>query len=68
MVVFGGCTSCATVVLKTGFVFNPTAQNTTATATAATARVFHSAVWTGQKMIVWGGIGDQVLQDGAIYQ
>ena len=31
------------------------------------ARSFHSAVWTGSEMIIWGGVGDAVLSDGGRY-
>ena len=31
------------------------------------ARSFHSSVWTGSEMIIWGGIGDIVLSDGGRY-
>ena len=32
-------------------------------------RVLHSAVWTGQEMLVWGGTaGDAGLADGASYR
>src|SRR5437763_12587140 len=30
----------------------------TSTINAPTARDFHTAVWTGSEMIVWGGLGD----------
>ena len=32
------------------------------------ARDLHTAVWTGDGMIVWGGAGDTPLKDGAIYR
>ena len=31
-------------------------------------RAFHSAVWTGSEMIVWGGRADSAFADGARYQ
>jgi hypothetical protein len=32
-------------------------------------RVHHTAVWTGQEMLVWGGIaGDAALADGAAFR
>ena len=31
------------------------------------ARAFHSAVWTGTQMIVWGGQNRHALRDGAIF-
>ena len=33
----------------------------------ASARAQHTAVWTGTEMIVWGGYGSGVLNDGASY-
>lgn len=33
-----------------------------------TARAYHTAVWTGEVMIVWGGQGESVLGDGAIFR
>jgi hypothetical protein len=33
------------------------------------SRLFHTAVWTGQEMLVWGGTaGDAALADGASYR
>jgi N-acetylneuraminic acid mutarotase len=32
-----------------------------------TGRSFHSTVWTGSEMIVWGGVADSALNDGARY-
>ena len=42
----------------TGGIFDPAANGWTATSTtgAPSAREAHTAVWTGSKMIVWGGI------------
>lgn len=46
----------------------PQSWQTIATANALSARSGHSAVWTGQKMIVWGGRnGSAFLGDGALY-
>ena len=38
-------------------------------ANAPAGRVSHSAIWTGKKLIIWGGRGndDSYLADGAIY-
>ena len=46
--------------LNTGGRYNPSTDSWTATSTtnAPTARVGHTAVWTGSEMIVWGGDGD----------
>ena len=33
------------------------------------SRVLHTAVWTGQEMLVWGGTsGETALADGAAYR
>lgn len=46
----------------------PSAWQTLATTGAPSARYGHTAVWTGSKMIVWGGRnGDTFLGDGAAY-
>ena len=47
----------AAAYLNTGGRYNPSTDSWTATSTtnAPTARVTHTAVWTGSEMIVWGG-------------
>ncbi len=46
----------------------PQSWQTTATANAPSARGGHSGIWTGQKLIVWGGRnGSSFLGDGALY-
>src|SRR5262249_23420828 len=46
--------------LDTGGAYDPTGDSWTATSgtNAPTARAGHSAVWTGSKMIIWGGYGN----------
>jgi N-acetylneuraminic acid mutarotase len=39
----------------------------TATAGAPSVRSLHTAVWTGSRMIVWGGYGGAYLNDGGQY-
>ena len=48
--------------LNTGGRYNPTTDSWTATSTtnAPDGRDFHTAVWTGSEMIVWGGSGDTI--------
>src|SRR5438094_1529364 len=55
MIVWGG-TNAPT---NTGGRYNPSTDSWTATSTtnAPTARWYHTAVWTGSEMIVWGGRG-----------
>ena len=59
MVVWGGCYHSGGYVyyLSNGGRYNPTADSwTTLPVTGApTARTYHTAVWTGSEMIVWGG-------------
>jgi len=46
----------------------PTAWTAMSTVGAPSARTGHSAVWTGSKLIIWGGqSGGANLNDGAIY-
>jgi N-acetylneuraminic acid mutarotase len=50
---------------NTGGIYDPGADTWTATSTAgaATARAWHTATWTGSKMIVWGGsVADSTLR------
>ncbi|HEX5941585.1 MAG TPA: hypothetical protein VFY66_04875, partial [Anaerolineales bacterium] len=58
MIVWGGCLdgSCG-ATLNTGARYNPVSNTWTAisTAGAPSGRYTHSAVWTGNEMIVWGG-------------
>lgn len=62
MIVWGGfsCLACANAQLETGSRFNPTTNSWTPTATAGapSARANHTAIWTGSKMIIWGGNND----------
>jgi hypothetical protein len=45
------------------------AQPTRADATAPSARIYHTAVWTGSEMIIWGGLGPSGIPEntGARY-
>ena len=56
MDVWGGVDSSPTD-LNTGGRYNPTGDSWTATNTfdAPSARDYHTAVWTGTEMIIWGG-------------
>ena len=57
MVVWGGNENFGGAFLDTGGVYDPVAGTWSATTTvgAPTARAFHTAVWTGLQMVVWGG-------------
>src|SRR5262249_25544458 len=62
--IFGGCTS----TLRTGARYNPSTDSWTAVSTvnAPSARSLHSAVWTGQRMIIWGGYPGGCKEPGPI--
>jgi hypothetical protein len=56
--------------LNTGGIHDPAADSWTATSTtnAPSARYEHTAVWTGSKMVVWGGNdGSSILNTGGAY-
>ncbi|MBC7935401.1 MAG: hypothetical protein H7Y86_08625 [Rhizobacter sp.] len=62
MIVWGGVTaisgsSAPSVLATAGGIYNNSGNSWIATNTtgAPTARYYHSAVWTGSKMLVWGG-------------
>jgi N-acetylneuraminic acid mutarotase len=59
MIVWGGLFRPGAVHLDTGGIYDPVADTWTATSTSnpPTSRDGHTAVWTGSKMIVWGGWG-----------
>ena len=57
MIVWGGLANISPYDLNTGGRYNPGTDSWTATNTAdaPAGREFHTAVWTGNEMIVWGG-------------
>jgi hypothetical protein len=63
--VWGGQLADPPVLANTGGIYDPATNSWTATTTTGgpSARSGHSAIWTGSKMIVWGGSGNT----GAIY-
>ncbi|RPI12622.1 MAG: T9SS C-terminal target domain-containing protein [Ignavibacteriae bacterium] len=73
MVIWGGWFSPSATFFKTGGIYDP-ASNTwipTDTVNAPTARADHKAVWTGNKMLIWGGFNPNVqtsFNTGGIYQ
>ncbi|WP_160164532.1 Kelch repeat-containing protein [Pedosphaera parvula] len=71
MIIWGGYNNNGTHYLGDGAKYNPNTDTWTpmATANAPVARYFHTAVWTGTEMIVWGGSnGDGAfLNSGARY-
>jgi N-acetylneuraminic acid mutarotase len=58
MIVWGGFALAANTYTNTGGRFNPATNHWAATrfdASAPTARKNHAALWTGSRMIIWGG-------------
>ena len=57
MIVWGGYGCDGNCVLNTGGRYNPSTDSWTATSTtnAPSDEYYHTAVWTGSEMIVWGG-------------
>ena len=71
--VWGGIDPAAVRLLDTGGLYDPSAGTwrTPTTTGAPAGRAYHSAIWTGTELIVWGGDGDvqanTALGDGAAY-
>ncbi len=57
MIVWGGYDNHNFIVLNTGGKYDPSTDTWTATSitNAPAARDYHTAIWTGREMIVWGG-------------
>jgi hypothetical protein len=57
MIVWGGYGCDGSCLLNTGGRYNPSTDSWTASSTnnAPSGRYYHTAVWTGSEMIVWGG-------------
>src|SRR6266508_1132554 len=69
MIVWGGYGCDGNCFLNTGGRYNPSTDSWTATSTsnAPEGRVYHTAVWTGSEMIVWGGGNGVALNTGGRY-
>jgi N-acetylneuraminic acid mutarotase len=70
MIVWGGMNLSTHTYYNTGGIYDPATDTWTAVSVqgAPAARRFHSAIWTGSRMIVWGGVGDAGLfSTGGIY-
>ncbi|MFC1525116.1 kelch repeat-containing protein, partial [Planctomycetota bacterium] len=66
IIVWGGYNG--TNPLADGATYDPSINSwttMTATTNAPSARMYHSAVWTGTRMIIWGG--DGIKQVGGVY-
>jgi N-acetylneuraminic acid mutarotase len=59
MIIWGGYNGITTAIFNTGGRYNPATNSWTATNTIGvpSARYLHTAIWTGNEMIVWGGGG-----------
>jgi len=60
MIIWGGMNGFGGGYLNTGGRYTPSTDSwtTTSTSGAPVAREFHTSVWTGSEMIIWGGKGD----------
>lgn len=72
MIVWGGVNAAnSDSNINTGAIYNPSTETwrTTSLTNAPSARSYHTAIWTGTEMIVWGGyIGNGLnSSDGARY-
>jgi N-acetylneuraminic acid mutarotase len=73
MIVWGGLGSASVGNTNTGGVYDPATDTWTPVSTtgAPTRRDAHTAVWTGSRMIVWGGLASGSIVDtvntGGIY-
>lgn len=70
MIIWGGVSSGGSTTLNTGSKYNPNGNSWTAmtTTSAPSARIRHTAIWTGSNMVVWGGSsGSTYYQSGGLY-
>jgi N-acetylneuraminic acid mutarotase len=71
MIVWGGYNSTSGAYLNTGGLYDPSGDGAwtaaTSTTNAPVARYLHTAVWTGNQMIVWGGSNGPYLNTGGLY-
>jgi N-acetylneuraminic acid mutarotase len=69
MIVWGGYSAASSTVVNSGSRYDPLSDTWTAMSTtdAPSARMDHSAVWTGEKMLVWGGSSTTLENSGASY-
>jgi N-acetylneuraminic acid mutarotase len=69
MIIWGGADRVGGSNLNTGGRYDPANDIWTAVSTdgAPSARVGHTAIWTGTEMIIWGGEGVGALNTGSRY-
>ena len=56
---------------NTGGLYNPSTDSwdpTSMEGNVPLQRAYHTAVWTGTKMIIWGGLNGTYLSSGGIYR
>jgi N-acetylneuraminic acid mutarotase len=69
VIVWGGYTSNSGGATNTGAVFDIASNTWTpmSTTNAPSARAEHTAVWSGSKMIIFGGVSGDIVGGGALY-
>jgi N-acetylneuraminic acid mutarotase len=70
MIAWGGSTDDTTTMLDTGSRYDPASDSWQPIASGSDSpqgRVFHTTVWTGSEMIVWGGLNITTLRTGGRY-
>ncbi|OLB00334.1 MAG: hypothetical protein AUH08_08970 [Verrucomicrobia bacterium 13_2_20CM_54_12] len=70
MIIWGGSGDFGSADFNTGGRYDPTADSWVASdlGNVPSARVYHTAVWSGSEMVVWGGLEDVfALNSGARY-
>ena len=71
MVVFGGYSYSSSTFFNDGGRYDPSGNTwqPISTTNAPDARLWHTAVWTGSKMIIWGGFGSDynARSTGGVY-
>lgn len=71
MIIWGGQSNAGGTKLGEGYRYDPTTDTWSAISLGhgLLPRSLHTAIWTGSKMIIWGGqdLNGNALNDGAIY-
>ena len=69
MIVWGGYNNVTNIYLGDGGRYNPTSGSWVAMSTsgAPNGRMEHTAVWTGNEMLIWGGYNDNRFNDTFSY-
>jgi len=69
MIVWGGYNYTSPYYMNSGAIYDTATNSWTATpfTNAPVARDYPSSIWTGTKMIIWGGYNNSYLNSGGIY-